>query len=263
MELIPTCPNCLNGDVKSQIESSPYWGCPACDLWFQNPMPPKKFEADEEKGEDGRSKGHRQPPSDLAVAALLAEAYATRWVKKLVPIQEGRTSYKVLDIGAKYPFFVSKLRDALNGAEAYGLDAMDQDRPNAEPIAKQYEAELGIPMLLVDFEKVTTDQILAQTSDGTKFDSLSMIHVFEHIYDPVDGIMRLDSLLQPNGVILLRMPDNKVDGWRFHMSPQHYSIHPYFWSEKAFTKLIERTNRFKILESFAVGGGTRDYILCR
>ena len=178
-----------------------------------------------------------------------------------VELQSGRSSHKVLDIGAKYPYFVSRLRDYLGGCEAYGLDAMDQDTPGAEPIAKEYERELNIPMLMVDFEKVTSEQIIGKTSDNTKFDSLSMIHVFEHIYDPVGGIMQLHSLLQPKGVVLLRMPDNGVAGWEWHMSPRHYGIHPYYWHEKAFRKLIERTNRFKIVETYSMPVGTRDYLL--
>lgn len=260
MKIDPTCVNCADSRPKVRVEDSPYWNCENCGLWFQNPMPEKKFEAEEEKGEDGRSKGHRQPKSDLEHADHLAKAYVHNWIKK-VPLSEGRSSYKVLDIGAKYPFFVSRIRDHLGSCEAYGLDAMDQDDPSKEPIAVQFGNELNVPMLMVDFEKVTSQEIINKTSDSHLFDSLSMIHVFEHMYDPVGGIIKLHELIKKDGVVLIRVPDNKVDGWKWHMSPRHYGIHPYFWTEKAFRLLIERSNRFSIAETYPMFCGTRDYLL--
>lgn len=257
--IIPTCPVCLDHNPKSKLLDSPYWICDSCGLGFQNPMPPKLFEAQEEKGQDGRSGGHNQSKDSLAVAKHLAEVYYHNWISK-IPLK-GNACYKVMDLGAKYPWFAYCLK-IIAQAEAYGLDGMDMDDPGAMPIAKEYEQELGIPMLLVDFEKVTPEMILGKTEDANrKFDSLSMIHVFEHMYDPYQALINLRALIQDDGVFLVRVPDCGVPGFESHLGPRHYGIHPYFWCVSAFTKLIERSKTFKIAETYPLGGGVRDYIL--
>lgn len=259
MQANPTCPVCLDYQPKPFVENSPYWVCGACDFWFQNPMPPKKFEADEEKGEDGRSNGHRQPKSDLDIAQNLAHAW---WRNHLsARVQDSRA--KLLDIGCKYPWFIKCVRDAAQGnAEVYGIDGMDQDTPDAPAITSIYSEELAVPVLQVDFEKATSQDILGKTESGEKkFDGISMIHVFEHIYDPYGGLKMLHDLSTAESSILIRVPSQDCAGFEYHLSPRHYTIHPFFYSEKSMRKLVDRSGLFEIYETYPMAVGTRDFLL--
>lgn len=255
------CRECGN-TTTSKVEPSPYWSCSHCDLWFQSPMPPKLFEHEEEKGTDGRSNGHNQSEHDLQAAAHLARCFATNWIQKIEKKDQYKFSgwYKTLDIGCKYPYFAHTLKKEFD-MNAYGIDGMDFDDPNAEPIVSQYQQELGVPMLMVDFEKVTVPQILSHTSDKEHFDAISLIHVFEHIYDPEQGLQKIYDLLQPKGVVLIRLPSHDVVGFESHMAERQYQIHPYYYSEKSMRYLIEKTDLFDIIETYPLGGGVRDFIL--
>lgn len=249
------CPICENQNVTNKIEA--YWQCGSCDAWFQDPLPPKVFEAREEKGEDGRSNGHNQSETDLRHSAHLAECWARNWINR-IPLAEGRKQHKALDIGCKYPYFAHTLKK--QGIEAYGIDGMDFDA-DKPPILSRYQEELGVPMLMVDFERVTPQEILSATEDKGKFDALSMVHVFEHMYQPYEALKNLRALLRDEGYFLVRVPSHEVPGMEWHMSPQHYSIHPFYYSEKSMRTLIDRSGLFEIVETYPMPVGTRDYIL--
>jgi len=230
--------------------------CSYCDLWFQHPQPPKVFEASHEKTEDGTSNGHLQSQRDLDVAAQLARLWAHNWIARL-PLEDGK-KYRALDVGCKYPWFAKTLRE--QGVDAYGIDGLDQDDPNLPPITNKFMEELKVPMMLVDFEKVSSEDIMRE-SGGGKFHAVSMIHVFEHIYDAIVGLENIHDLLDPNGFFLVRVPSHDSEGFERDLTPGHYSIHPYFYSEKAFRYLIEeKTKLFDIVETYPMWG-QRDYIL--
>lgn len=263
---IHACPCCgAEGEFKLYKES-PYAMCGICDFWFQDPLPPKSFESLEEKGEDGRSGGKDQPASYHEASAHLARCFARNWILKMDPI--GRATHKAIDIGCKYPMFAHTLKKEF-GMDAYGMDGMDMDDPNAPPILAEYEKELGVPMLVTDFESIPADDILAKTQDGQPFDAISMVHVFEHMYDPVAAFEKLHALLWHDGVLLIRMPSHEVPGIECHLSHAHYSIHPYFYSEQSFRNMLAKTvlhgheggPLFEIVETYPLGGAVRDYIL--
>jgi Methyltransferase domain len=258
----------VHTDKKHDFAGSPYWHCEDCDFLFQYPLPPKKFEADEEKGPDGRSAGHTMlSERDKGIVSHLAKAW---FHNHLAPLK--RAFPKTLDMGAKYPYFAHILKKDC-GCDAWALDAMDADDPSKDPILYQYEKELGVDMVMMDFELATAPQLLAKTSkdgDIQKFDGVSLIHVFEHIYDPFAGLQMIADLVSHPNRVFVRMPDHRVTGFENHLSPRHYQVHPYYYSEKAFRKLLDkfqrRSNRPEsvlpiLYETYAIGGGVRDYLL--
>lgn len=249
-----SCPSCY-ATTDKKIQDSPYWACPVCDLWFQNPMPPKLYEAPEEKGADGRSGGHQQNPDHLAGAATLARAFWHNWISKInVPYKP-----RALDIGAKYPYFAYILNREFQ-VSSYGIDGMDKDTPDAEPIVDSYAIELGVPMMLMDFEDVDGEYIVEKAFG--KFHAVSMIHVFEHMYDPKEALHRVRKLITDDGVFLIRLPAHDVTGWEMHMSERHYPIHPFYYSDKSLTRMIHATDVFEIAQTYAIpGAGARDFIL--
>ena len=219
-------------------------------------MPPKRYEAVEEKGADGRSAGHEQNAGDLEITKRFAQGWWTRHLRALP--HEGRP-LRTLDIGSKYPWFAHCLGKL--GCTAYALDAMDRETPDQPPIVHKYAADLGVPMLLLDFEETAALDIIAQTG-GSPFDGVSLIHVFEHIYDAQAGLQKIADLLVPGGSLLIRMPDIEVEGFEPHLSARHYPIHPYYYSAISFTHaLCESGAPLELVQTYPIGYGTRDYLL--
>lgn len=251
------CPVCSGPAIFPS--SDPYWTCSSCELWFQDPLPAKKFEADEEKGPDGRSVGHQMPEEDKEVTRTLAGLFYRNWIKKVQP-HDDRAFYKTLDIGAKYPYFASVLRRDYR-VNAYGLDGMDFDKPSQEPIISTYQEELGVPMLMVDFEVITPREILDKTSDSHGFDAITLIHCFEHMYDPEQALRNIRALVRKQGVVFIRVPSNDCEGYEQHMNARQYSVHPYFYAERSMRALVEKVGCFEIVETYGMPMGVRDFLL--
>ena len=238
---------------KHDYPGSPYWICDSCGLLYQPDPPPKKFEAEEEKGPDGRSLGKKMSERDKHIVERLAVGWFNRHLKQISP------NPFTLDMGCKYPLFAHYL--SLLGCEAWGLDALDQDTPGKAAITREYQEELNVPIMQVDFEKTNAQEIL-DIARIEAFDAISMIHVFEHIYKPISGLKLMHDLLAPGGKILLRMPDIEAKGFENHLSPRHYQVHPYFYSEKPFREILTKYEiPLTIYETYQIGGGCRDFLL--
>ncbi|HLO66829.1 MAG TPA: methyltransferase domain-containing protein [Holophaga sp.] len=237
------CPVCTN-PVFSQVDATPYWVCPACDAWFQDPMPPKTYEADHELDIDGRSTGHLMTEGDKAVNRALAEAL----FRDGMGGRPGRT----LDIGSKYPYLSRCLKDL--GCEAYGMDNLE--------VVPGYAEELGVPMLLGDFESLPAAGIAALAGGGA-FRLVTLVHVFEHLYDPRAALRKLRALVADDGNLFLRLPDHGVAGFERDLTPGHFTIHPFF---HALPSLLEAILREPGLFDLAwtsplEGAGQRDLLL--
>lgn len=246
-----------DGMICQPVLDTPYWECQGCNLWFQSPLPPKRFEAAAEKTAEGVPLADQMSDRDRAIVQHYAQTFWYNYVQKLPGPQQ------VLDLGCKYPWFLKCLQEASGGAvQGHGVDAMDSD-PGSVPVMQQYESELGVPMLRLDFEQpVAAQQLLSVIAPG-HYDAVSMIHVWEHVYDPHLGMGLLRSLLKPGGILLWRMPSHDVPGFQNHLSDRHYSIHPYFYCEKAIRTLVEQNGGFDLIETYGVGGGVRDFVLKR
>lgn len=207
-------------------------------------MPPKTYEAPHEKDAQGDSVGHLMSDGDKEVNRALATALFQGWIKE-VPA-------KTLDIGSKYPYLASCLQTF--GCAAYGMDNID--------VTPEYSRDLGVPMLMADFEAASEDQLCEWTRDG-KFSLITMIHVFEHMYDPLGVLRKLRRLIADNGVLFLRLPDHGVSGFERDLTPSHYTIHPFFHSLSSLLELlVHGQDLFTVRQTYPLkGSGQRDLIL--
>ena len=231
------CPTCSTV-VSAKFGSSPYWMCPNCDVWFQDPLPPKKFQASDEVDEYGKHNGYAMSDGDKAVNQYIAESLVAKMGE----------SKKSLDIGAKYPYFAHCMNNL--GCEAYAVDGIEE--------ANDFAKELGVPMLRADFEAMTSEQI-AEWTKTSKFDIITMFHVFEHMYNPLEALRKLRSLIKDDGFVFLRFPDHATPGFESHLSQNHYEIHPYYWSLPAFLELLyQGQDLFTVRETATYPNGVRD-----
>jgi ADP-heptose:LPS heptosyltransferase/glycosyltransferase involved in cell wall biosynthesis len=181
---------------------------------------------------------------DKEVNRALAAALFRDWIKE--------TPVKTLDIGSKYPYLAHCLQTF--GCEAYGMDNIE--------VIPEYSRDLGVPMLMADFEATAVDQIYEWTRDG-KFSLITMVHVFEHMYDPLRVLRKLRGLIADEGVLFIRLPDHGVSGFERDLTPSHYTIHPFFHSLSSLLELLVRgQDLFTVRQTYPLNGaGQRDLIL--
>jgi tetratricopeptide (TPR) repeat protein len=159
---------------------------------------------------------------------------------------------RTLDVGSKYPYLSKCLADL--GCLSYGMDAIDE--------VNEYSNELNVPMVWGDFEKLSVEQILAQTG-GEKFKLITLIHMFEHLYNPIEAVKKLKQLLTDDGVLYLRLPSHGVSGYERDMNEFHYKIHPYFHSMVSMLQILVEAKDAFVVESHTPmeGAGQVDVVL--
>jgi glycosyltransferase involved in cell wall biosynthesis/ADP-heptose:LPS heptosyltransferase len=207
-------------------------------------MPPKTYEASHEKDAQGGSVGHLMSAGDKEINRSLAATLIRDWIKK--------TPAKTLDVGSKYPYLAHCLQ--MLGCESYGMDNIK--------VTPEYSRDLGVPMLMADFEAISEDQIREWTQGG-KFALVTLVHVFEHMYDPLGALRKLRRLVADEGAIFVRLPDHGVDGFERDLTPSHYTIHPFFHSLSSLLELLVRgQDLFTVRQTYPLmGAGQRDLIL--
>ncbi len=225
------CPIC-HSPVKARYLDTPYWQCPSCDVWFQAPMPDKVFLG-----------AHEPPPAEMPEEEKQVNQALARWLFSHV-IQS--TPGPIMDIGAKLPIMAQELQRL--GCTALAMDGA----PNAEPLGMS----LGVALIGADFENWDAQAY------GGHFRLITLIHTFEHFYDPVKALLKLRHLLADNGSLFLRLPDHGVTGFERDLTPGHYTIHPFFHSLKSLQRIITEAGQpFTIADTYPLVPGQRDIIL--
>jgi ADP-heptose:LPS heptosyltransferase/glycosyltransferase involved in cell wall biosynthesis/SAM-dependent methyltransferase len=240
---MPCCPICASL-AQQRFSGTPYWTCPSCDAWFQSPLPPKVYEAAHEKDAAGGFAGHLMSAHDQAVNRALAQHL-------LATALRGAPA-RTLDVGSKYPYLAHCLREL--GCEALGMDNIE--------IVPDYSRALGVPMLMADFEAITDAQIREWTATG-RFALVTMVHVFEHMYDPLAALAKLRRLVADDGRVFIRLPDHGVAGFERDLTPGHFTIHPYFHALPSLLELcVQGGDLFDIESTVPMPGvGQRDVVL--
>ena len=213
------CPVC-NSISTAMYLKTPYHMCPNCGLWFQHPLPEKVYEAPHEKNSDGSSKGAaRMDDQAKKINKQIANSIFSKYL--------GHKPAKILDIGSKFPYLAHCFQQL--GCKAFGMDYINE--------TENFGKALGVSMLYADFEEITTEQV-SEWTKTEKFDLITMVHLFEHMYNPIKALKKAKSLLTDNGLLYLRLPDHEISGFEEHLSPGHFSIHPYFHSLSSILEIL-------------------------
>ena len=117
-------------------------------------------------------------------------------------------------------------------------------------------------MLMADFEAISPTQIRDWTA-SERFRLITLVHVFEHMYDPLGALRKLRGLVADDGYLFIRSPDHRVSGFERDLTPGHYTIHPYFHALGSLLELLVQGGDLFTLEraSATEGFGQRDFIL--
>jgi SAM-dependent methyltransferase len=103
--------------------------------------------------------------------------------------RNGSAPPRLLDVGCGYGGFVSLMRG--RGWDAEGVDP--------SPVTVDAASAKGIPVRL-------------GTLDGFSrsvppYQAITMFYVLEHLFDPMSALRKVFALLEPGGVLLVRVPD--------------------------------------------------------
>jgi 2-polyprenyl-3-methyl-5-hydroxy-6-metoxy-1,4-benzoquinol methylase/predicted RNA-binding Zn-ribbon protein involved in translation (DUF1610 family) len=188
------CPLCgsksqkIFQELKSFGLTVRYYQCLNCGLVFQNPAESQagdpKFYAQAYRQVYQHS--DQPTPKDLRQQRLRAE-HASQFLKENGFRKLGRT----LDIGASSGLFLETLRDHF-GAQVNGVELGQAYREVA--------AAKGISMF-ESLEKL-------EESKPEKFEFVSLMHVLEHLNDPIEKLVEIrEHLLDPSGFLLVEVPN--------------------------------------------------------
>ena len=192
-EFIDTCPLCQFGQHRQfaitqfrglRVEN---WICNRCGFVFQNPrMTEEEKDAFYARSYRQVYQGYNGPTEkDLVIQGERAKTLL-EVVKRLIS-----TVNVHLDIGCSAGLLIEAFQKALN-CRSIGVEPGDTYRI--------YSQEKGF--------KVHTDLEDLQRDGTVQFDLISMIHVLEHIPNPVTYLTELrQQYLHPNGHVLLEVPN--------------------------------------------------------
>lgn len=221
------CPVCYM-PTKNKKPGTPYYMCPnpSCQCWFQSPPPPKAWHGDHEDAPEAMSEADKDTNRKLAQGLF----------NNVMGGKPGRT----LDVGAAYPVMASELQKL--GCEAHAFEG------------EEVKDTLGVPYIVGDFEG---GDVVAG-----KFDLISFIHVFEHMYDPVKALQKIDSMLNPGGAVFIRIPDHECAGYERDLTVGHYTIHPYFHTLKSIKHAVAQARvNWVVEQTYQLPPGQSDIIL--
>jgi 2-polyprenyl-3-methyl-5-hydroxy-6-metoxy-1,4-benzoquinol methylase len=133
---------------------------------------------------------------------------------------------RVLDVGCGYGYFLAACKE--RGYDVHGLDF-------SEWAARHASDRLGIPVTVGGIDAVSLPQ--------RHFDVITLWHALEHMADPARAIMRIESWLKPDGVLVVDVPNHlgtdavrqgiRWNGWDL-------PFHLFHFTPAALTRLLAR-----------------------
>lgn len=204
-EILAVCPGCGSVDIGIFAPPTEYKifltdadempvttgvsGCGQCGLTFLNPR----------MGQQALfsyySKQSRIPRDSIDVDSPFAVLMEMQidFISKFKPLDEIRA---VLEIGCAEAFFLQSIKARTDKeVRLYGVELSEkyiQQALKLLPEVTLYEK----PLEEVDFGEI-------------KFDLIVLRHVFEHLSNPADALEKIRSILSPNGILYIEVPDSQ------------------------------------------------------
>lgn len=229
------CPVCQSTRIHAVLTVKDYtvsqtafevWECDECTLRFTQDVPAPGDIGQYYQSADYIS--HTNTRKGLVNRLYhLVRQRALRQKKELVKIATGRSTGRLLDVGAGIGAFASYMRD--HQWQVTGLE------PDAGT-RKRAAAEFGI--------QLESSDRLFELEPG-QFDAITLWHVLEHVHALAAYMEQLKKLLKPGGKLFIAVP-NYTSGdaafygayWAAYDVPRHL----YHFSPAAMRRLLARHN---------------------
>lgn len=182
LERVRTCPLCGGVELRPLDEAFGFWSCAGCAFVFDSPRPsPAAIER------------HYSAPGqyDAWLAADAArDALARRRIRKLLPRSRPGS---LLDVGAGIGQFLHHARPHFSAV--FGTEVSE----SAVAVARE---RYGLALARGRVEELELEPV----------DNVTLVHVLEHVHDPLRLLRRCRDLLRPRGMLLVCVP-NDLRSW--------------------------------------------------
>ncbi len=228
-----TCKICKSNLSYTFDKFPAYKFCPCCNLYFQEEFPPKIFEGPDENNGHGPGTGHLMSEDEKEINKNFANVLYDMFIPRTL-----------LDIGCKYPYFISVLKDKI---DVLGIDPISE--------ILKYGEELGVSVIRDDFEDMNITPL------KNKFDLITLIHTFEHFYSPIETMKKIIECLTHRGVLLIRIPNIDIEGIERDFTDHHVQIHPFIYSTQAMYRIAQKFDCEIFRVDDIIGYGQSDFYL--
>ena len=199
--------------------------CSHCSMVYANPVP-AEFASGQYYDEAGAE-------YYLSPAKLESDYAPVRFERELRLFREYCSNGAVLDVGCSSGAFLHQLKHRFPSCyEILGTDV------SGAPL--DYAESRGIPVVRGNF--------LTQDFGEKKFDAITFWAVIEHLLEPRKFLEKAWSILRPNGICFVLVPNMKSLAVRL-LSTRYRYIYPQhlnYFTETTLTKLVE--DRFSVHE---------------
>jgi 2-polyprenyl-3-methyl-5-hydroxy-6-metoxy-1,4-benzoquinol methylase len=221
------CPVCESTQAEAYLNKSTLRlvRCRTCSMIYANPVP----------SEYASGQYYDTTGADyyLTPAKLESDYADVRFARELRLFGKHCAGGAVLDVGCSSGGFLYQLRRRFPGTyEILGIDASGP--------ALDYAASRGVPVLRGNF--------LEQDFGACRFDAVTFWAVLEHLFDPKRFLEKAWTILKPEGVCYILVPNKKSLAFRLlgaryrYIYPQHLN----YFTRATLTRLVQ--SRFSIVE---------------
>ena len=231
MNQLSNCPVCNNTDFKDFLVCKDYTvsqekftvqECNNCNFRFTNPIPEESKIGSYYESEDYIS--HSNTSKDL-ISKIYQRARKKAIENKFNLVRDRSKGERLLEIGSGNGEFLSYCRH--NNLIVNGIEPSKQARNMA---IKNFDLKI--------FEE---DQLKNWESES--FDSITMWHVLEHVYDLNDRVSEMKRLLKQDGKVFIAVPncasydaEKYKEDWAAYDVPRHL----YHFRKEQMSKLWEK-----------------------
>lgn len=225
-ESLDCCPVCAGKNFTLRY-SPDICQCHDCEVYFRNPRPDQKQILDSyNEGET-----FRQWQGELDIRSRL-------WKKRCSLIRSYRSSGTLLDIGTGDGYFLYFAKNI------FSVEATEISKRGADYAgARGHNVHLGT-VFDADF-------------DGRKFDVITLWHVLEHLPAPGQVLNKVKSLLKPDGLLVIAVPNETRPLWSARISrrrirpfgrlSRQQEIHLVHFTPASLKRLLEQRFGFNVL----------------
>ncbi len=217
---MPKCEICRHKKTKffHKINNFSYYFCRNCGTLFLNPKPSQKFLENYYAKKFAYSAGEENE--------MLIRQRAISILTKLKHLNPKGSS--LLDIGSGYSFFIDEAKKL--GFEVKGI----------EPSKELFRNSVNY---LTEFVNHETFEEFYLKNRNKKFDFITLIHVIEHVSNPIDTINKAIKLLKPRGILYIETPN--LDSHLFYSEKYNYTFltppdHLWLFSQTSLKKILTK-----------------------
>jgi SAM-dependent methyltransferase len=230
-ERLSACPVCGKSEFRNKLvvedksvskESFAIVQCESCGFQFTNPRPGaadigRYYESDEYVSHNSGAQGV------INQAYKVARFFTMRRKVALLNKKAPRKG-KILDYGCGTGHFLAACRS--NGWQVAGVE------PNARA-REEATRRVGQPIGADDLGGFSAES----------FDAITLWHVLEHVHELTTTLKQLISLLKPDGVLIIAVPNvESFDAQHYRQDWAAYDVprHLYHFSPKTMTQLLKK-----------------------